>query len=236
VGEIGGGVAAKAGALDAGLTSEVEVLAQLAPSGSVGAGEVAASRRSGSRREGGDDPHGAAQDGGGRGALTSRRASLVVARAAKELLEVVVRRGQARDGVAVEQAGTVAPRDLAEMVDRRSERPGTRRVAAHGGEEAVKLTPHGRGILTRGVGEEVGRRVYPGVGPGDVRPERGGGVEATPDQRAEPRERGRWSGDPPLCTRPILSEMAARRDLSLGPEAASGARPSSVMALRTAAQ
>jgi hypothetical protein len=76
--------------------------------------------------------------------------------------------------------------------------------------------------------------MHPAIDPLDGWPEGGGALEAPGDQLAQPRERRRAA--PFSTTRSRLSATASSRALSFSPEAASGVRPSSVMALRTAAQ
>src|SRR3954465_4294378 len=94
------------------------------------------------------------------------------------------------------------------------------------------------------VGEHVGDRMPPAVGARDGGPEGGGALEAAADQLAQPDE-VRRRGPPFLvaCPRPParvtrsrLSVIFSRRFFSFSPGAASGARPSSEIAERTAAQ
>jgi hypothetical protein len=107
-------------------------------------------------------------------------------------------------------------------------------VARHGPDQAVEAAPDQIRGFTRGVVQGVGGPVHPVVGALDVRPEGGGAVEAAADQPAQPRERRRTA--PFSATRSRLPATASSRALSFSPEAASGVRPSSVRALRTAAQ
>ena len=107
-------------------------------------------------------------------------------------------------------------------------------MAGHGAEQTVEAPAHRTRGLSGCVGENAGGAVHPAVGPLDVRPEGRGSFQAAADQRAEPRQRRR--GPPFSATRSRLSATASSRALSFSPEAASGGRPSSVMALRTAAQ
>src|SRR4051794_6641365 len=107
-------------------------------------------------------------------------------------------------------------------------------MAGHGGDQTVEAALDLGGILAGLVAENVGRPVHPAIGALDVRPELGRALQAAADQLAQPRERRR--GAPFSATRSRLSAPASSRALSCSPEAASGGRPSSVMALRTAAQ
>jgi hypothetical protein len=134
----------------------------------------------------------------------------------------------------VEQAGPVAAGDLAEVVHRSRQVPGAVAVAGHGPDQAVEAAPDRGGGLAGFVARDVRRPVHPAVDPLDVRPEVGGALQAAADQPAQPRERRRAA--PFSATRSRLSATASSRASSFSPEAASGVRPSSVMALRTAAQ
>jgi hypothetical protein len=82
--------------------------------------------------------------------------------------------------------------------------------------------------------QDVGRPMDPAIGHAHVRPQGGSGRQAPLEDGLQPRE---GLGQGPLfstCSR--LAEMAVRRSGSWSPEAASGGRPSSVRALRTALQ
>ena len=107
-------------------------------------------------------------------------------------------------------------------------------MTGYRGDQAVEATLDLGGVLAGLVAQDVGRPVHPTVGTLDVWPELGGALQAAADQLAQPRERRRPA--PFSTTRSGLSDTASSRALSRSPEAASGGRPSSVMALRTAAQ
>src|SRR4051794_20627258 len=102
------------------------------------------------------------------------------------------------------------------------------------GDQAVEATLDLGGALAGLVAQDMSGPVHPVIGALDVRPELGRALEAAADQLAQPRKRRR--GAPFSATRSRLSATASSRALSCSPEAASGGRPSSVMALRTAAQ
>jgi len=108
-------------------------------------------------------------------------------------------------------------------------------VARHGPDQAVEAALDDGGGLACLVAEDVCRPVHPAIDPLDVRPGGGGAVEAAADRFTQPRERRRRVA-PFSTTRSRLSASAVSRARSFSPEAASGVRPSSVMALRTAAQ
>ena len=184
--------------------------------------------------DGGDQAGLAAQHGRGRGRLPTRGTPLVVALRAKLMLEVIVGARQIRNSVAVEQPGAVAAGHLAEMVDSAAEAARAVTVQGHGAEQSVEAALHRGRILGSMVVQDVGRLVHPRIDPLDVGPQRGGLRKTALDQSLQARERRR--APPFSATRSRLSATASSRPLSFRPDAASGGWPSSVMALRTAAQ
>ena len=152
----------------------------------------------------------------------------------EQLLQSVVGAWQTRHAVAVKQARPVAARDLAEVIHCLGEADRPAPVAGHGSGQAVETAlDHDGGVAVR-IAEDTRDLMHPAVEALDGRPEGGGVRQAATDQLAQPRERRRAA---PFCaTRSRLSATASRRALRFRPEAASGGRPSSVMALRTAAQ
>jgi hypothetical protein len=211
-----------------------EALAQLFPLVAIDTAQVAWGARTQAGRRGGDQPHFAAQHGCRRGGLAPCRPTLVVALGAEQLLELVVRARQVRHGVAVEQSGTVAAGDLEEVVDGGRQGASPITVPAHGANQPVETALDHGGPLILMVAEHVGGCVHPGVGALDVGPERRRALQPAADQLAQAGKRRRTA--PFLVTRSRLSATFSSRALSFSPGAASGARPSSVMALRTAAQ
>src|SRR5690348_7146412 len=147
---------------------------------------------------------------------------------------VVVGARQVGDGVAVEQAGPVAAGHLQEVVDGAGERAGLGAVAADGGDEPGEAAGDRGRAETGRVVQDSGRAMHPAVGAADVRPEIAGAVQGVRDQPAQAPQEPR---QPPFSAiRSRLATTAPSRPSSLSPEAASGGCPSSVMALRTAAQ
>ncbi len=211
-----------------------EPLAQPFPLVAINTAQVAWGARTQAGCRSGDQPYFAAQHGRRRGGFAACRPTLVVALGAEQLLKVIVGAWQVRHGVAVEQSGTVAARDLGKMVNggRQGASPVT--VPAHGPNKPVEATLDHGGVLILVVAKHMGGGVHPSIGTLNVGPERGCALQPAADQLAQARKR-RWS--PPFCaTRSRLSATFSSRALSFSPGAASGARPSSVMALRTAAQ
>jgi len=134
----------------------------------------------------------------------------------------------------MEQAGTVAAGHLVEMLDRSSEWAGLGAVARHGAEQPVEATTHRLGRLASGVGQDPCGLVNPGVGTTDRWPHALRVLEPTGEQLAQPLQR---TAQPPfVAARARLAATATSRASSCKPEAAKGGRPSSVIALRTAAQ
>ncbi len=184
--------------------------------------------------DGSDQASLAAQHGRGRGGLPTGSTPLVVALRAKFMLEVVVGARQIRDSVAVEQPRAVAAGDLAEVVDGSAEASRAVTVKGHGADQSVEAALHRGSILGIMIVQDVGRLVHPWIDPLDVGPQRGRLLQTALDQILEARERRR--APPFSATRSRLSATASSRPLSFRPDAASGGWPSSVMALRTAAQ
>jgi hypothetical protein len=120
------------------------------------------------------------------------------------------------------------------MLDRRGERTDLGAVARHGGEPPVEAAPHRLGRLAGSILEDPRRLVHPGVGTTDRRPQGLRALEPAGEQLAQPPQR---TAQPPfVAARLRLATTASSRSWSLRPEAARGGRPSSVIALRTAAQ
>ena len=154
----------------------------------------------------------------------------------EQLLKVVVGARQAGYGIAVEQTGPVTAGHLTEVPDSVGQRSRSVAVAVHGGEQPVKTAPDDRGTVRLAVVQNVCRLVHPGVSARHIRPERCGALQATCDQPLQSRQERRRVLPPLAVARSRLAATFTSRPLSARPEAASGARPSSVIALRTAAQ
>jgi hypothetical protein len=158
----------------------------------------------------------------------------MVALRAKQLLERVVGARQVRHAGGVEQAGPVTVRHLTEVIEGNSECADTAPVPLHGRKQARKAPPDLCARLTGGVGEEPGGGMNEAVGSLQTQPERCCPGERTIDQELQPREGARC---PPFeRTRSKLLATFSSRSFRRRPAASSGARPSSVIALRTAAQ
>ena len=158
----------------------------------------------------------------------------MVALRAKQLLERVVGARQVRHVSGLEEARPVTVRDLAEVIEGNSERADMAAVALHGCKQAREAPPDLCAGLARFIGEEAGGGMNEAVGPLQIRPERRCLGESAADQKLEPRERARR---PPFeGTRSKLPATFSNRFFRRRPAASSGARPSSVIALRTAAQ
>src|SRR5262249_27713068 len=168
-----------------------------------------------------------------RGPLAAGGPPLVVPVAAEQLLQVVVGPREARGVVAVEQPWPVPPADLQEVIHRGGQLADGIPVPPHRPHRPAQPRPDRRtGRALRP--EDVGRLVHPAVGPADQPPQPGRRGQRPVDEPLEPAQLGR---EPPCApARPMLPLIALSRSWSLSPEAASGGRPSSVRALRTAAQ
>ena len=224
----------EAGAQSACLASLIETLPEIFPLFPISAPQIRTAWCALPCGNGGNQPCLTAQHGCGRGGLAPGGTAFVVALRAELMLKIVVGPRQIRHGVAVKQPRTIAAADLAEVLDGLAQAARTVAVTGHGPQQAVEAALHRGGILVLMVVQDVRRPMDPLVGPFDVRPQRGGLFQAMLDQ-VQQRRKLRW-GPPFSITRSTLSATASNRPLSFRPEAASGGWPSSVMALRTAAQ
>src|SRR4051794_14445885 len=233
-GQVGIRVAAEAGAQGSGMPPVVETLAECGPSLPADPTQLARGGWAQPRRRGRDQAHLPTEHGGRGGRLAPACPALVIALRAEQMLEVVVGAPQAGHRVTMEQPGFVAAGHLAEVPDGVGERPRLSAVPVHGRDEPVEAAPDKAGVLLAPVVQDVRGPVHPAVGALDVRPERSRALQAAGDQLAQPREPRRAAPFSP--TRSRLAATFSSRLLSVRPEAASGGRPSSVTALRTAAQ
>jgi len=170
----------------------------------------------------------------GRCDLPARRATFAIAVATEKLLQCIVRAWQVGHVVAVEQARPVTARDLQEMVDRRSQPASKASISLHhtenAGHTAANL-PAGQTVLVR---QNSGQPVHSVTGHPNRGPVAGRFRPSLVQNRLHLLQRFRK----PLFSaiRPRLAEIAVNRSSSFRPGANSGARPSSVMALRTPLQ
>ena len=216
------------------MVAAIEARAHLPPALPVGTGEFAGVVAVEPAGDGGHDPYRAAQHCRRRVGLTAGRPPLVAAIGSEQLLEIVVGARQIGDDITMEQAGAVAAGHLEEMVDRAGEAASLGAVAHHGAEQAIKTASQRLGRLAGSVAQDPGGLVDPGIDTAKVRPKRLRALEPTREQLAQLVQR---TAQPPFAaTRSRLAATASSRSWSFSPEAANGGRPSSVMALRTAAQ
>ena len=224
----------KAGAQCSRLAAPLKTLSQAPPVLPVRCSQFRCRRSLHACRGGGDQPDRAAQDRTGRGRLAPRRAPLVIALRAEQMFEIVVGPRQAGHRIGVEQPRAVAARHLLEMIESLGQRSGPASVPLHRSEHPINPPPHQGGALVLRVAEPMGYGVNEPVGLLHVRPQGSRALQSAPDQLVQARERRREA--PFCCTRSRLPATFSSRCFSLRPDAARGARPSSVMALRTAAQ
>ena len=151
-----------------------------------------------------------------------------------KLFQILLGPGQIRYWIAGKASWPVTAGALPEV----PQRWGTRASRSLGPRQRAQASPeaalHRRDLVLLLVAEDVGRRMdpvraHPDVGPSISR------VPQAPRQQA--RQSTEFLGHGPLfSTRSILAVIAVRRSWSVSPEASRGGRPSSVRALRTAAQ
>src|SRR3954451_24798968 len=232
--QIGIRIAAKAGTQSACLAPLIETVAKLLPLASIGTAQIGATGWRLAGRDGRDQARLTAQHDGGRGGLAAGGPSLVVALRAEFVFQIVVGARQVRNTVAVKQPRTVAARDLAEALDRTAQVTGTVAMAHHGAHHSIEPALHHGRVLAVMVVQDMGGFVHPRIGALNVRPQHRGLRQAVLDQTLQARERRR--GPPFSAARSTLAATFSSRPFSLRPAASKGAWPSSVMALRTAAQ
>lgn len=213
----------------------IERLAHITPALPIDLRQVTCCWRADPRDQAGDKPYWPAQHGGRCSGLTSGGAAFVVASRSKQLLEVVVGARQISDIVAVEEPGPIASCHLVEVTDRGRERSGFGGVAVHGADQAIKAAAHDRSPCPVRVAEKARGGMDPAVGTDDVGPKRRRVREPARNQLCEAPEPWRERTAPFFASRLRLLSTFSSRPLSFSPEAASGARPSSVIAERTAA-
>ena len=231
--EIGCGIAPELRPQHPGMATALQTGPQFPPAPPIGGGELACGDRARSRDHAGDEPDGAAEHQRRRGRLAAGGAALVVAVRPEQLLQPVAGARQAFDPIAVEQAGSVAGGDLHEVVDRHGQRTGFVASPSPSHQETLVAGPHASGIEPGPVGKDMGGRAEPAVGAANVGPEGPRALQAAPDEARDPPQR--LAQSPLSSTRPRLPAIASSRACSRSPEAASGGRPSSVSAERTAA-
>jgi len=233
-GEIGVWITAEAGSSGSRLPPAFELPSQILPLAVVDPTEISPGRDLQACGDTGHEPHRSAQHCAWRGCLAAGGASLMGALRPKQLLEGVVGARQVRQAGGVEQARPVTARDLAEVIKGGPERTDTAAVPLQGGKQAREAPPDLGAGLARFISQEPGGGMDEAVGPLQIRPERCCPGERAVDQKLEPRERARR---PPFeRTRSKLPATFSSRSFRRRPAASRGARPSSVIALRTAAQ
>jgi hypothetical protein len=150
------------------------------------------------------------------------------------MLQIVVGARQVGDAIAMQQTGPVAARHLQQMVHGALERAGFVAVTCHSPHEAGQAARDLNGRQPGRIVEHPGEGMHPAKAPLDRRPQMTRALETAPEQVAQASQRACQS--PFSATRSRLSATAVSRWRNFRPEAARGGRPSSVMALRTAAQ
>src|SRR5690349_3453357 len=196
-GEVGGRIAAEAGAQDPGVVALFQAGSGFAPFGKIDGREVLGADWGEAGQRGGEDADGAAHDQAWRGDLAAGGTSLMVALGAEELLQVVVGCRQPRNLQVVEQAGAIAVSDLEEAVDGLAQAAAGIPAVAPSVEQAGIA---GLDVIGRAPGcvlQDPSRGMDPAEAPPDVRPQRAGPVQALGEQGAQLLQ-FRWQA-PPLC-------------------------------------
>src|SRR6201995_3334019 len=232
--QIGIRIATEAGAQDAGLASVVEPLTEFGPPLPIDAAQISAAGWMLAGGHSGDQARLTAQHERRRGGLAPARPPLVVALRAELMLKIVVGARQGRNAVAVEQPRAIAAADFAEVLDRLAQVTGAVAMADHGAQQSIEPALHRDRVLGVMVVQDMGGFVHPRIGALDVGPQRRRLRQALVDPLLQLRKRRR--GPPFSATRSRLAATLFHCSFSLSPAGANGARPTTVMGLRTAAQ
>jgi hypothetical protein len=182
----------------------------------------------------GDESDRAAPHHSRRSDLAPGGAPLMIALRTKKLFKSVLGGGKSGDAIAVKQAGPVAPGDLPKVLQRGCEGAGSGLVAGHRPAQSPQAGFDRRCRTLVPIAEEVGGMRNPAIPLAHVGPQ-GCRVGQAPCKPGVQAPKVRWHG-PLFSTRSRLSVLGLRRSGSGRPEASRGGRPSSVRALRTAAQ
>lgn len=159
----------------------------------------------------------------------------MVARRTEAALQSVVGLGQSRDVVAVEEARCEARGHLAEVVHRSAQGTEGGLVRLHVVEHALIAEAHLRASELLRIAQDMRRTMHPGIGPRERGPERRSRLERLQQELLQLLESG-WQAPFFSATRSMEAVLSLRRVCRVSPAASSGARPSSVRALRTARQ
>jgi hypothetical protein len=166
--------------------------------------------------------------------LTPRSATVMRAIRAEKLCQIILGPGPLRPRLAGKQPWPVTPSDLPAVLQRRCQRAGRSRVARHRAQESPEATLPRQRVALVLVTKDGGRLMDPAIPHPDVGPYISRVHHAPGKQGLQSPQ---LLGQGPLfSTRSRLAVIAVRRSWSLRPEASRGGRPSSVRALRTAAQ
>ena len=160
--------------------------------------------------------------------------SLMMAVGAEELLQVVVGPRHLRVVVAVEQPRPEAAGNLEEVLEARAHRRALGCGARQRAQQTREAPTHGALAPTPWMGQQVGHLVDPTIGGSNRRPQGFRRRQSPFQQGAQPGQLARKA--PFFAARSRLATTAFRRSCNFRPDADSGGRPSSVSALRTAAQ
>ena len=152
----------------------------------------------------------------------------------KELFQVIVGAGQIRRVVTMEQARPVTAGHLDEVFDSTRKCRGKRSMPRHGSDQTAETSANTVAVGRFVIRQNVGSLMHPAERDANRRPGQGRLRQRAIEALLQLLERSRQ----PLfeATLAKLSATFVKRAWSFRPEASSGGRPSSVIALRTALQ
>ncbi len=216
------------------LSSRVELVAHGRPGASIPHGQLACGVDALTSCRGCEESHRSTQRQRWRRAFPARRSTLVVSVTSKELFQVIVGAGQIRRVVTVEQARPVTASHLEEVFDGASKFSGTLSMPRHGSDQTAQTSANTVAVGRFVIRQNVCNLMHPAERDANRRPGQSGLRQRVVESLLQLLERARK----PLfeATLAKLSATFVKRVWSLRPEASSGGRPSSVIALRTALQ
>jgi hypothetical protein len=234
LGEIPCWITAKAPAKSPLLTAGLPFLPQLLPGTDVLGSEFCCGVGMQPGGDGGNHTDGATQDQGRGSGFAPCGTPFMIAIRPEKLFQIIIGPRQIRHRRAGEESWPVTASDLTEVLQCRCECPSGGLVSRHRAQQAPEATLHSQRLALVLVAENVGGPLDPAIAHTHVGPSISRVHHAPLQQGLQPAQ---FLGQRPLfAPRSRLAVIALRRSWSLSPEASRGGRPSSVRALRTAAQ
>jgi hypothetical protein len=219
---------------DTTFSSRVELVAHGRPGASIPESQLSCGVDSLTSCRGCEEPDRSTQHQRWRRGFTACRSTLVVSVTSKELFQVIVGARQIRRVVAVEQARPVTASHLEEVFDGARKFSGNLSMPRHGSDQTAQTSANTVAVGRFVIRQNVCNLMHPAERDANRWPGQSGLRQGVVESLLQLLERSRQ----PLfeATLAKLSATFVKRAWSFRPEACSGGRPSSVIALRTALQ